>query len=93
MSVIRGLKCRIHYSKAVRAALSSSRCANKTIMNWIRELFWVLCQFNFDISSVYLRSQDNIICDALSRWQDPCSKLRINSTDRIGWLCCSFLFA
>ena len=76
----------------VRAALNSGTSKNKQIMDWVRQLFWLAADNNFNISSVYVRSADNIICDALSRWSDISSKARIASADSSNRLCCSQIF-
>lgn len=76
----------------VRAALNLGKSRNKQIMSWVRELFWLSAETNFTISSVYVPSKDNIICDALSRWGDSSSKARIAAVDPQGLLCCSHLF-
>ena len=76
----------------VQAALSTGRCCNRQIMIWVKELFWLSVEFNFDIKSTYIRSKDNIICDALSRWRDPPSKCRIQAVDQSRQLCCQHLF-
>ena len=40
-------------------------------MAWIRELFWLSFIFNFHIVSSYVRSEDNVVPDFLSRFFDP----------------------
>ena len=76
----------------VQAAPATGRCANKLIMHWVKELFWLVVDFNFDIKSAYVKSQENIICDALSRWRAISSRSRIVAIDPDGFLCCSHLF-
>ena len=65
---------------------------NKTIMKWAKEWFWVSVLYNFDIQSVNIRSRENVICDALSRWNDISSTSRIGAVDPDGMLWCSYLF-
>ena len=35
---------------------AGSRCVNKVIMHWVKQLFWLSCEFNFEIQSIYLKS-------------------------------------
>ena len=51
----------------VCSALAMGRCVNKIIMKGVKELFWMSVLFNFDIQSMYIRSKENVVCDALSR--------------------------
>ena len=76
----------------VQAMLATSRGVNKLIMHWVKELFWLSVDFNFDIKSAYVKSKENIICDALSRWRSVSSRSRIAAVDPDGFLCCSLLF-
>ena len=76
----------------VQAALATGRCVNKLIMRWVKELFWLSIDFNFDIKSPYVKSRENVICDALSRWHAISSRSRIAAVDPDGFLGCSHLF-
>lgn len=79
-------------STTVRAALStgSSRCPE--IMYFVRRLFWLACEHNFELESVYIRSGDNIICDALSRLEEPASLSRLRKAGADKVMCCGHIF-
>lgn len=47
--------------------LRSGRSSNKTCMEWIKELFWVCALHAIEIKSVYIRSEENVWADHLSR--------------------------
>lgn len=79
-------------NETVRAALTSGRSKSKGVMYFIRRLFWIAAEHNFDIQSVYVRSADNTICDALSRWEAADSMDRIRAADGARRLCCSHIF-
>ena len=79
-------------STTIRAALTMGHCANKVIMQWLRQLFWCSIKFNFDIKSVYISRADNVISDALSRCNDPLSRSSIHAVDQLELMCCSYLF-
>ena len=48
-------------------SLRSGRSVNPTSMNWIRKLFWTCASSNIVIDPQYVRSEDNIVADTLSR--------------------------
>ena len=79
-------------NQVVREALNNGKSKNKLIMSFVRELFWLSCDLNFSISSVYIPSCKNVICDALSRWSVPASRARVAAADPERKLCCSHLF-
>ena len=79
-------------NQVVREALNSGKSKNKLIMSFVRELFWLSCDFNFTVSAVYIPSCDNTICDALSRWSISASRARVAAADPENNLCCSHLF-
>ena len=79
-------------STTVRAALNSGRSKSKDIMFFLRRMFWIACENNFEFSSVYIKSNDNIVCDALSRLDDPGSAGRIRGVDVNQSMCCSHIF-
>ena len=72
----------------VRAALCSGRSPNKLIMGWLKELFWLSCQFNFNIDSTHIRTHYNTMCDALSRLDRTESFQRLLQADPARLLCC-----
>ena len=55
-------------NETVRTALCSGRSKSRDVMHFVRRLFWIAVDNNFDVQSVYVRSADNTICNALSRW-------------------------
>ena len=79
-------------STTVRAALNTGRSRCPEIMFYIRRLFWLACEYNFEFSSVYIRSADNTVCDALSRLDNPDSTGRISRADPSRRMCCNHLF-
>ena len=79
-------------STTVRAALNTGRSKSPEIMFYIRRLFWLACEHNFEFSSVYIRSGDNTVCDALSRLDDPGSTGRIREADTSRLMCCNHIF-
>ena len=80
-------------STTVRAALNTGRSTNESIMYFLRRLFWIAVDNNFEFSSVYIKSGDNILCDALSRLDEPASTGRIRVADPGGRMCCSQIFS
>ena len=51
----------------VLAMLNTGRSSNKLCMSWLREIFWTCFINNSDVYASYIRSEDNILADALSR--------------------------
>ena len=47
--------------------LRTGRGSNPTTMAWLREIFWVTALHNIYIKPSWIRSQDNILADSLSR--------------------------
>ena len=79
-------------STTVRAALNTGRSRSPAIMGFLRRLFWLSVEHNFEFSAVYIRSAENVICDALSRLGVESSWTRIREADRMGCMCCHVLF-
>ena len=75
-------------SVVVQAALPMGRSRSEVIMYYMRRLFWLAVGNNFEFKSVYIRSKDNIICDALSHLDDRSSHPRILDVDTGGFLWC-----
>ena len=48
-------------------AILNGRAKNNTCMTWVRELFWMGLINNMKISPRYVRSEDNVLADTLSR--------------------------
>ena len=55
-------------------------------MSWLRLIFWASIKFNFDIQSVYLNTNDNMICDSLNRLDKFKNIARIWDADQAGKL-------
>ena len=85
--------CMVSDNTQVVAALRTGRSTNKTSMEWLRRIFWRAVEKNMDIKSVYIRSEDNEICDSLSRLSEHSSVGRINSADKGGYMCCANIFS
>lgn len=79
-------------NNTVRSALESGKSKNNLIMTWLKKIFWRSITYNFNISAVRIKSDDNIICDSLSRWGCPNQLGRIGEVDKGDLLCCSHLF-
>ena len=47
-------------NETVRAALTSGQSRSKVAMYFIRRLFWIAVEHNFDVQSVYVRSADKL---------------------------------
>lgn len=77
----------------VMHALNSGKSKNKLIMQWLYDMFWLAVKFNFDISSVYIKSEANTICDSLSRLNEHDAKPRLKGAIGPNYMCCSQLFA
>ena len=76
----------------VQAALNTGRSKNKTTMGWLRLIFWESIRHNFDVSSVYINTKDNTICDSLSRLSSFKNIARIRDADVAGKMCCHHIF-
>ena len=73
----------------VLAMINTGRSCNRTCMSWLRELFWMCFIWNLDIFATYIRSEDNVLADALSRVSytgvsTKCTSFRTESN-----MCCS----
>lgn len=47
--------------------VKTGRSINDKCMNWLRDLFWKCVSLDIDLKPVYIRSEDNIGADSLSR--------------------------
>ena len=79
-------------STTVEAALKTGRSRSKQVMGYMYRLFWAAVEFNFEFKSIYIRSKDNVLCDALSRLEERGSVDRIKEVDELGYMCCSRIF-
>ena len=69
--------------------INTGRSSNKFCMSWLRELFWLCFVFNVRLFASYVRSEDNMLADALSRFDRQC---KINQVCELihGYnMCCS----
>ena len=73
----------------VLAMINTGRSKNKLCMGWLREIFWVCFIHNIDLFATYIKSEDNILADHLSRlpYKGYVSKC-IKSLDDAN-MCCS----
>lgn len=51
----------------VLAMVNTGRSKNKLCMSWLRELYWTCFIHNIELHATYIRSEDNILADQLSR--------------------------
>ena len=51
--------------------INTGRSSSKPCMSWLREIFWLCFIYNVDIYACYIRSEDNVMADALSRCNNP----------------------
>ena len=73
----------------VLAMINTGRSSNKLCMSWLRELFWTCFINNTDVHASYIKSEDNVLADALSRSgyrgiPSKCSELLLTYN-----MCCS----
>ena len=72
----------------VMAMLNTGRSKNKLCMAWLREIFWVCFINNIEIHSTYIRSEDNILADHLSRLNYRGVPKKCITTLRENDMCC-----
>ena len=72
--------------------LNSGSSKNSLIMNWLYNMFWLAVKFNFDISSVYIKSADNTVCDSVSRLNEIDAHSCIAGVMGAEHICCSHIF-
>ena len=69
--------------------INTGRSSNKFCMSWLRELFWLCFVFNVRLFASYVRSENNVLADALSRFDDQ-GKFHIIIDFLHGYnMCCS----
>ena len=54
-------------NQTARAILNKGTCRNKTVMMYLRQLFWLSAIYNFKIQAIYLPGKLNVWADAVSR--------------------------
>ena len=62
----------------VLAMINTGRSKNHLCMEWLRELFWYCFIYNVELYATYIKSEDNILADQLSRlpykgYMDKCN--------------------
>ena len=82
--------CMVTDNTQVRGALLKGRSKNAITMEWLRRIFWLSVVHNFNIVSIYIPSEENNVCDALSRLVDPRSIERLKEADPHHLMCCSY---
>ena len=68
-------------------SVNTGRSCNIASMYWLRELFWLSFIFEFHCVSSYVKSEENVIPDFLSRYADPKRGLQWSPALTSG-LCC-----
>jgi len=84
--------CFITDNTQVMHCINTGRSKNKTVMAWLRNLFWEAVVNNFTAQSVYIQSAANTVCDALSRLTEPSANRRLLEADSSKRLCCNSTF-
>ena len=69
--------------------INTGRSCNKFCMSWLRELFWLCFIFNVRLFASYVRSENNILADALSRFNDLSKFNQILDLLYSNYMCCS----
>lgn len=47
--------------------IKTGRSVNKTCMDWLKRIFWLTIEFDIELESVYIPSEQNCVADSLSR--------------------------
>lgn len=85
--------CCVTDNTQVMWAIRKGRSKNKFSMKWLREIFWLSVQYNFTLCSVYIPTDDNVLCDSLSRLDLDESVSRIVQSMSSDSMCCYDLFS
>ena len=62
-------------SNTVQTVLCLGKTKNRTILEWIKELFWLSVIYNYEITAQYIKSDKTLICDALSWCSRPMEQI------------------
>ena len=84
--------CCVTDNTQVMWAIRKGRSKNKFSMSWLREIFWMSVEYNISVTAVYISTDDNVLCDSLSRLDKPESVDRIRSSMSKDSLCCYHIF-
>ena len=82
---------RIHFitdNMQVLANINTGRSKNHLSMEWLREIFWLCFIYNIDIFATYIRSEDNVLADQLSRLPYKGYISLCNNTLSMNNMCC-----
>ena len=85
--------CCVTDNTQVMWAIRKGRSKNLFSMCWLREIFWLTVKHNISLSSVYISTDDNVLCDSLSRLDLPKSLARIRECMSKDSMCCFHLFS
>lgn len=66
----------------------TGRSVNSRCMQWLRVLFWHCVQYDLDLEPKYIRSEDNIIADTLSRVGYKSTTVKLASLLEPFEICC-----
>ena len=77
----------------VTAALNTEKSRNKTTMAWLRLIFWGLVTYNFDVQSVYIKTNDNVVSDSLNRLNAYKNIAGIRDAEVARLICCHEIFS
>lgn len=66
-------------SQVAKAILNKGTTRHGSVMEVLRDLFWLSVQNNFDLTAEYLPGKENNLADAISRLQEPGQLLRLDS--------------
>ena len=84
--------CCVTDNTQVMWAIRKGRSKNSFSMVWLREIFWLSVKYNFTLTSVYIASEDNTLCDSLSRLDLKVSVLKIQESMSSASMCCYQIF-
>lgn len=71
--------------------IRTCRSINETCMKWLREIFWISAYNDIELSSEYIRSEDNVAADTLSRLGYENTRLNVQSLLMEYRICCKWL--
>lgn len=75
-------------STVAKGIINKGRCKSPYVMNWLREMFWLMTVFNVRVHAIHIPGSLNQIPDAISRLHEPGQVLRLHSLLK-SWYHCS----
>ena len=84
--------CCVTDNTQVLYAIRTGRSKNKHSMAMLRDIFWILADYNFYLEIVYINTKDNKICDSLSRLNEPEAVNTLVKLMSVESLCCYEIF-